>query len=111
MGLGFAGAAIAAEALARGFAVSGTARNPAEAPRQAGVELLVFAAAGDAIREATHLVVTAAPGEGGDPVLAAHSAAISAAPRLAWIGYLSTTGVYGDRGGGEVRESTPPRSP
>ena len=31
-----------------------------------------------------------------------------AAPALRWIGYLSTTGVYGDRGGAEVDEATPP---
>jgi nucleoside-diphosphate-sugar epimerase len=41
-------------------------------------------------------------------VLHAHASAIVAAPRLRWIGYLSTTGVYGDRGGAWVDESTPP---
>jgi nucleoside-diphosphate-sugar epimerase len=41
-------------------------------------------------------------------VLAAHGEAIRAARRLRWIGYLSTTGVYGDRGGGWVEETTPP---
>ena len=41
-------------------------------------------------------------------MLAAHAAAIRAAPALRWIGYLSTTGVYGDRGGAEVDEATPP---
>ncbi|MBR0678510.1 SDR family NAD(P)-dependent oxidoreductase, partial [Roseomonas alkaliterrae] len=70
-----------------------------------------FAAAGEAIRIASHLLVTAPPGEGGDPVLAAHGAAIEAALRagtLRWVGYVSTTGVYGDRGGAEVDEATPP---
>ena len=33
--------------------------------------------------------------------------AIAAAPRLAWIGYLSTIGVYGDHGGGWIDETTP----
>ena len=42
-------------------------------------------------------------------MLRAHRAAIeAAAPRLAWAGYLSTTGVYGDHGGGWVDEDTPP---
>ena len=41
-------------------------------------------------------------------MLAAHAAAIAAAPQLRWIGYLSTTGVYGDRDGGWVDEATPP---
>jgi nucleoside-diphosphate-sugar epimerase len=107
-GLGYAGAAIAMEAAAAGFAVTGTARDPAAARPPAGVALVGFAAAGAAIRAATHLVVTAAPEAEGDPVLAAHRAAIAAAPRLVWIGYLSTTGVYGDRGGAEVDETTAP---
>jgi nucleoside-diphosphate-sugar epimerase len=66
-----------------------------------------FDAASEAIRAATHLVVTAAPEED-DPILAAHAEAIAAAPALRWIGYLSTTGVYGDRGGAVVEEATPP---
>lgn len=104
-GLGYAGSAIAAEAVARGFAVLGTARDPTGARP---VPAIAFDAASEAIRGATHLVVTAAPGEAGDPVLAAHAAAIAAAPGLRWIGYLSTTGVYGDRGGGVVDETTEP---
>jgi nucleoside-diphosphate-sugar epimerase len=44
----------------------------------------------------------------GDPVLGAHAAAIASAPALRWIGYLSTTGIYGDRGGATVEEATPP---
>jgi nucleoside-diphosphate-sugar epimerase len=107
-GLGYAGAAIAAEALAAGFAVTGTARDPASARPPEGVAVVGFAAAAEAILAATHLVVTAAPEEAGDPVLAAHAAAIAGAPALGWIGYLSTTGVYGDRDGAEVDEATPP---
>ena len=107
-GLGYAGAAIAAEALAAGFAATGTARDPALARAPGGVAVVAFAEAGAAIRAATHLVVTAAPDEAGDPVLAAHRAAILAAPGLRWIGYLSTTGVYGDRGGAAVDEATAP---
>ena len=107
-GLGYSGTAIAAEAAAAGFSVTGTARQPASAHPPAGVGVVAFAAAGPLLAEATHLVVTAAPGEEGDPVLAAHRAAIESAPRLGWIGYLSTTGVYGDRGGATVDEATPP---
>jgi nucleoside-diphosphate-sugar epimerase len=107
-GIGYAGRAIAAEALARGFAVTGTARDPATARPPAGVAVVAFAHAGESLREATHLVVTAAPEQDGDPVLAAHAEAIAAAPALRWIGYLSTTGVYGDRDGGWVDETTPP---
>lgn len=62
----------------------------------------------DAIAEATHIVVSAPPDERGDPVLRVCGEAIAAAPRLEWIGYLSTIGVYGDHGGGWVNEETPP---
>ncbi|MDE2582996.1 MAG: SDR family NAD(P)-dependent oxidoreductase, partial [Rhodospirillales bacterium] len=70
-----------------------------------------FAAAGPAIAAATHLLVTAAPDEAGDPVLARHGAAVAQAARaggLRWIGYLSSTVVYGNRDGGWVDEDTPP---
>lgn len=107
-GLGYAGGAIAKEAAGRGFAVTGTARDPTAASPPPGVAVTRFDTAGDALRDATHVVVTAPPGEGGDPVLAAHRDAIASAPALRWIGYLSTTGVYGDRGGAEVDEETPP---
>ncbi|TDH62617.1 SDR family NAD(P)-dependent oxidoreductase [Dankookia rubra] len=107
-GLGYSGSAVARQAAAAGWTVQGTARDPARAAAPPGVELVRFDAAGPAIAAATHLLVTAPPGEAGDPVLAAHAAAVRAAPGLRWIGYLSTTGVYGDRGGAEVDEATPP---
>lgn len=108
-GLGYAGAAVAREAAAAGWRVTGTARDPGKAAPPPGVEMAAFAAAGAAIAAATHLLATAAPSrEAGDPTLAAHADAIRAAPDLRWIGYVSTTGVYGDRDGGWVDESTPP---
>lgn len=60
------------------------------------------------IREASALLVSIPPGEGGDPVLARFSDGVAAARNLGWIGYLSTVGVYGDHGGAEVDERTPP---
>jgi nucleoside-diphosphate-sugar epimerase len=108
IGLGASGRAAAAQALARGFAVSATARDPSRVAMD-GVAIHPFAEAGPAIQAATHLLVTAPPGETeGDPVLATHAAALAAAPGLRWIGYISTTGVYGDRGGAWVDETTPP---
>ncbi|MFC7476006.1 SDR family NAD(P)-dependent oxidoreductase [Dankookia sp. GCM10030260] len=107
-GLGYSGSAVARAAVAAGWAVQGTVRNPARAAAPPGVGVVRFDEAGSAIVAATHLLVTAAPGEAGDPVLAAHEAVIRAAPGLRWVGYLSTTGVYGDRGGAEVDEATPP---
>ncbi|WP_291297619.1 SDR family NAD(P)-dependent oxidoreductase [Elioraea sp.] len=110
-GLGYSGRAIAREAASRGADVTIVTRDPAGAAA-ASLARDGFGIAGfDAppIGEATHLVATAAPSdEGGDPVLAVHRAAIVGAKALRWVGYLSTTGVYGDRGGAWVDETTAP---
>jgi nucleoside-diphosphate-sugar epimerase len=59
------------------------------------------------LASATHLLSSVPPDDTGDPVLGIHRATIADATRhLAWIGYLSTTGVYGDRGGGWVDETS-----
>ena len=55
---------------------------------------------------ATHVLVSVPPDPTGDPVLDRHGDDIAALPGLAWLGYLSTTGVYGDRGGGWVDETS-----
>jgi nucleoside-diphosphate-sugar epimerase len=67
-----------------------------------------FADAAAAAARATHLLCTAPPDGSGDPVLSRHGDVIAAAPDLRWIGYLSTTGVYGDRAGAWVDEETEP---
>jgi len=60
-----------------------------------------------ALAQATHLLISISPTEAGDPVLNALTAEISAALNIKWVGYLSTTGVYGDHQGGWVDENTP----
>ncbi len=59
------------------------------------------------IAEATHVLISPAPTEAGDPVLAEYKSKFSNAQHLEWVGYLSTTGVYGDHEGGWVDEETP----
>jgi nucleoside-diphosphate-sugar epimerase len=59
-----------------------------------------------ALERATHVLSSVPPGNTGDPVLAAYGDAIRAAP-AGWIGYLSSTGVYGDTGGAWVDETAP----
>ncbi|OBQ67212.1 SDR family oxidoreductase [Mesorhizobium erdmanii] len=78
--------------------------------RQAGIAPLLFDGAltdeiGEALRKATHLVMSVAPEEAGDPVLNAAREAITGMPALEWIGYLSTVGVYGDYQGAWVDET------
>jgi nucleoside-diphosphate-sugar epimerase len=61
----------------------------------------------DALRDTTHLIVSIAPDEDGDPVLHAVGNAIrDRMPSLKWIGYLSTVGVYGDHNGAWVDEGS-----
>jgi len=55
------------------------------------------------------ILVSTPPTAAGCPALAAARAPLAAAPP-AWIGYLSTNGVYGDHGGGVVDETTPLRA-
>jgi nucleoside-diphosphate-sugar epimerase len=105
-GLGYSGGAVARALVQAGVKVTATARDPAARAAPLGIALIAFAAAAPAIQDATHLLVTAPPGEAGDPLLALHAEAVAAAPALRWIGYLSTTGVYGDRGGGKVEETS-----
>ncbi len=105
-GLGYTGHAIARAAIAAGYAVSATTRGTAAA--EPGVTLLPFNRAHAAIEGAEYIIATAAPDEHGDPVLARYRATLEAAPKLRWLGYLSTTGVYGDANGAWVDETTSP---
>ncbi|MDG4878378.1 SDR family oxidoreductase [Mesorhizobium sp. WSM4935] len=112
------GAGYSAKAFARANAqhapVSGTTRAPEkfEALRSAGIEPVQFNGAlspelSDALAKTTHLIVSVAPDEAGDPVLnAAGDALRGKMPALEWIGYLSTVGVYGDHGGAWVDETS-----
>jgi nucleoside-diphosphate-sugar epimerase len=95
--------------------VTGTCRAAAHAEAIAGpgLEIVIFdrdqpiAEIDRHLASATHLLSSVPPDDKGDPVLDMHGAAIARiAPRLQWIGYLSTTGVYGDRQGGWVDESS-----
>jgi nucleoside-diphosphate-sugar epimerase len=61
-----------------------------------------------AVAEADAALVSVPPDENGDPVLRACGDVLAHAQRLRSIVYLSTIGVYGDRGGAWVDEATPP---
>lgn len=95
-----------------GWRVIGTTRSAdkAQALKGEGAEPLIWPGADmrPALEAATHILISAGPGEGGDPVLNALGDDVARiAPRLKWVGYLSTTGVYGDHQGGWVDEATP----
>ena len=110
MGLGYSAAALSRRLLAQGWRVIGTTRSPENAARlQAqGIEPLIWPGTplDGALAEATHILLSIAPDAAGDPVIVAEADALRAA-RPEWVGYLSTTGVYGDHDGGWVDETTP----
>ena len=111
-GFGFSARALARRLAAAGWAVAGSTRQAAKAAelRAEGIAAFVFdrdhPLEAAALAGTTHLLVSIAPDTQGDPVLDCHAADIAALPELAWVGYLSTTGVYGDWQGAEVDETS-----
>ncbi|MEM9499276.1 MAG: SDR family oxidoreductase [Pseudomonadota bacterium] len=116
-GHGYSAQALTRLLLPQGWGIYGTTRSADKAARlqETGVHPVLWpdAASGGALtgamRRATHLLISAAPdAEQGDPVLARLTPEITAlAPRLDWVGYLSTTGVYGDHKGAWIDETAP----
>ena len=113
-GHGYSAAALTKQLLTQGWTVFGTTRSAdkAEAIRETGVMPVLLdneadARIQDALTCATHLLISAGPNESGDPTLRRFKHQIAAAKHLEWVGYLSTTGVYGDHQGGWVDENTP----
>lgn len=106
-GHGYSARRLTRDLLAEGWRVIGTTRSEekAEAIRAEGAEAVVWPGVRPPLEEATHLLLSAGPDEAGDPVLRALAGDIAArAGALEWVGYLSTTGVYGDRGGDWIDE-------
>lgn len=112
IGHGFSARALAARLVPQGWRIVGTTRSPdkADAIADTSVEPVVWPGAdlGALIAQFPNVLVSAGPDSAGDPVLnAVEDAVTRAAPDLRWVGYLSTTGVYGDHGGDWVDEDTP----
>lgn len=114
-GLGYTAQALAADLAGEGWRVAGTCRGAdARAALTAkGIEVHLFdrdrpvADAAAVLDGTTHLLSSVPPDAAGDPVLDVHGADLAALAErggLVWAGYLSTTGVYGDRGGRWVDE-------
>ena len=112
-GLGYSARVLAARLSAQGWRISATTRgDPASTSTATGYKFSRFDGTEPlhsfAFDGVTHVLVSAPPGSSGDPVLAQHAADFAArAKQFQWVAYLSTTGVYGDHGGGLVSEETP----
>ncbi|MGX1498694.1 NAD-dependent epimerase/dehydratase family protein [Roseibium aggregatum] len=113
-GTGFSSKAFVEEVRDQFDWIGGTTRSPekADALRNLGIDPFIFdgekqgEGIADALKTATHVLVSIAPDEAGDPVLNQYSSEIAAA-KPQWIGYLSTVGVYGNHDGAWVDEDTP----
>jgi nucleoside-diphosphate-sugar epimerase len=110
-GLGYTALVLGRSLAASGWVVTGTCRG---AERQALLRQIGFSAVlfdrdrpvdATALNGVTHLLVSVPPDAAGDPVFAVHAKDIAEMQGLCWLGYLSTTGVYGDRGGDWVEET------
>ncbi|SFA61093.1 Nucleoside-diphosphate-sugar epimerase [Paracoccus halophilus] len=109
LGHGYTAGFLTALLTAEGWQVTGTTRGDPERLRAAGAVPLLWHSDSGAIREAIAkadaILASAGPDGGRDPALADFTPDLARAkPR--WLGYLSTTGVYGDRDGGWVDESS-----
>lgn len=114
-GAGYAGREIARQAMGSGWKVAGTARTPEKVAElaQSGIEAELFVERTDrpstAFREASHFLFSIPPDACGDAALQQFVGVVGLCvepPR--WLGYLSTTGVYGDAAGAWVDETTQP---
>jgi nucleoside-diphosphate-sugar epimerase len=108
LGLGYTAGAIARSVEARGWTVSATTRDGRNVAGVGGT--LRFEdrpAVLAAVRSATHILSSVPPDASGrDPVLDHYGEALALAPAR-WLGYLSSTGVYGDVDGAWVDECAP----
>ena len=112
-GLGYTGQAVAQTLKKQGWQVSGTTRDEKTRQQLAerGFETFLFndetRLPEDGLDGVTHILLSIPPGEMGDPVFVRHHNLLAKhASKLQWVGYLSTTGVYGDRQGGWVDEDS-----
>jgi nucleoside-diphosphate-sugar epimerase len=103
-GEGFTGKRLRATLEADGWRVTGTGREAA--PGKLAFDGTAPLSA-DALAGVTHVIASIPPDADGDPALRLHADALAALKSLEWVGYLSTTGVYGNHDGAWVDEDTP----
>ena len=114
-GYGFTASALGALLGPEGWSLAGTCRLPegCRVLTDMGVDAVLFSREAPlqdparSLADATHLLLSIPPDADGDPALDCHGTDIAAIEGLEWIGYLSTTGVYGDTGGAWVDENAP----
>ena len=112
LGCGYVAEVLARRLLKKGWSVAGTTRDSDRARLLAslGVEAIdsVPSRIGEAIETDSYLLASAAPTAEGDPFLLSSAETLAAGRNsIRWVGYLSSTSVYGDTGGEWVDEYSP----
>ncbi len=109
VGFGYSAKALAHRLDKSQWIITGTSRSleGATAIAKLGFNGKIFAELDVIDPSVTHIISSVPPGDDGDAVLQKFGAQLQKATNLQWAAYLSTTGVYGDHGGGWVDETTP----
>lgn len=113
LGLGYAAQEVARLAMAEGARVSGTTRDSAKAARLQAAGVTILATEGgevypDALADVTDLLVSIPPTSAGCPAVPMIAPELPGARNLRWIGYFSSSAIYGDCGGAWIDESREP---
>ena len=108
-GFGFCAAALAPLLAQNGWQMSATLRDRSRASELAQRNIApLFLDTDWEVDTYSHVLVSAPPArDGSDPAFDALASRLNAGA-LDWVGYLSTTGVYGDHNGAWIDEETPP---
>ena len=110
IGHGFSASALGLKLIQSGWTVYGTTRSieRAEKLNEAGVNSIIWPDTDlkPYIEKASHILTSVAPNYQGDPFLNEYSEVLEK-NTFDWVGYLSTTGVYGNHDGGWVDEYSP----
>ncbi len=114
-GLGYSATALTRALRLRRWLVTGTTRAGEQSEALISSEVPIYLYDGSApldnftayLEGVSHLLISTPPNADGDPVLRQHHRDLEQLKSLKWLGYLSTTGVYGDHDGDWVDEQTP----
>ena len=113
-GLGYCADYLSAKLIKQGWQVSATCRTSEKAAvlEASGIRPVLLSGKKVTVTDlgkADHILISAPPEQdGSDPVINFAGAALAALQdQIKWVGYLSTTGVYGDHQGAWIDEETP----
>lgn len=115
-GFGYTAGFLSERLMVAGWSVAGTTTDPEKKPflKKNGIEAWLFDRNHSipdplcTFEDVTHVLLSVPPDAEGDPVFDAHGPDLARMKNLKWVGYLSTTGVYGNHDGNWIDETTPP---